>query len=156
MQVSCSCATWMIPCSISFFNNSCWKVDFGKNPPVGLHRLGGGGWAGQQMAKSRGHVSQGGPQLLMTGLDLQQPLDLNLTTSISPCCLCQDPGSQPSTTVSNLLQMMYQDPQRWSYTFQTYSCMSRLRTQLLPPPAHLLHSNTTPVQVYERSVYSDR
>ncbi|XP_034548559.1 deoxyguanosine kinase, mitochondrial isoform X2 [Notolabrus celidotus] len=62
----------------------------------------------------------------------------------------------PQATVSNLLQMMYQDPQRWSYTFQTYSCMSRLRTQLQPPPAHLLSSEGTPVQVYERSVYSDR
>lgn len=62
----------------------------------------------------------------------------------------------PQTTVSNLLHMMYQDPQRWSYTFQTYSCMSRLRTQLQPPPARLLQSKGTPVQVYERSVYSDR
>ncbi|XP_030271554.1 deoxyguanosine kinase, mitochondrial isoform X2 [Sparus aurata] len=62
----------------------------------------------------------------------------------------------PQTTVSNLLQMMYQDPKRWSYTFQTYSCMSRLRTQLQPPPARLLSSEGTPVQVYERSVYSDR
>ncbi|KAM9394427.1 deoxycytidine kinase 2-like [Pholidichthys leucotaenia] len=60
------------------------------------------------------------------------------------------------TTVSNLLQMMYEDPQRWSYTFQTYSCMSRLRTQLQPPPAHLLNAEGQPVQVYERSVYSDR
>ncbi|XP_070760008.1 deoxyguanosine kinase, mitochondrial isoform X2 [Enoplosus armatus] len=64
--------------------------------------------------------------------------------------------ASPQTTVSNLLQMMYQDPQRWSYTFQTYSCMSRLRTQLQPPPARLLSSEGTPVQVYERSVYSDR
>ncbi|KAM4616799.1 deoxyguanosine kinase, mitochondrial [Polymixia lowei] len=59
-------------------------------------------------------------------------------------------------TVSNLLQMMYQDPQRWSYTFQTYSCMSRMRTQLQPPPTRLLSSEGTPVQVFERSVYSDR
>ncbi|XP_010730857.3 deoxyguanosine kinase, mitochondrial isoform X1 [Larimichthys crocea] len=65
-------------------------------------------------------------------------------------------GAPPQTTVSNLLQMMYEDPQRWSYTFQTYSCMSRLRTQLLPPPARLLGSEGTPVQVYERSIYSDR
>ncbi|XP_022077962.2 deoxyguanosine kinase, mitochondrial [Acanthochromis polyacanthus] len=65
-------------------------------------------------------------------------------------------GTEPESTVSNLLQMMYQDPQRWSYTFQTYSCMSRLRTQLQPPPARLLNSEGTPVQVYERSVYSDR
>lgn len=60
------------------------------------------------------------------------------------------------STVSNLLQMMYEDPQRWSYTFQTHSCMSRLRTQLQPPPDRLLGSEGTPVQVYERSVYSDR
>lgn len=65
-----------------------------------------------------------------------------------------DQGPQP--TVSNLLQMMYQDPQRWSYTFQTFSCMSRLRTQLQPPPAPLLSSLGDPVQVFERSVYSDR
>ncbi|XP_072244022.1 deoxyguanosine kinase, mitochondrial [Leuresthes tenuis] len=66
------------------------------------------------------------------------------------------PDAPPQSTASNLLQMMYQDPQRWSYTFQTYSCMSRLRTQLQPPPARLLNSEGTPVQVYERSVYSDR
>ncbi|XP_068617161.1 deoxyguanosine kinase, mitochondrial [Brachionichthys hirsutus] len=65
-------------------------------------------------------------------------------------------NSSPGETVSNLLQMMYRDPRRWSYTFQTYSCMSRLRTQLQPPPAHLLRSEGTPVQVYERSIYSDR
>ncbi|XP_061673077.1 southpaw isoform X3 [Syngnathoides biaculeatus] len=61
-----------------------------------------------------------------------------------------------SKTVSNLLDMMYRDPQRWSYTFQTYSCMSRLKTQLQPPPARRPLSRGTPVQVYERSVYSDR
>ncbi|XP_068167449.1 deoxyguanosine kinase, mitochondrial [Antennarius striatus] len=64
-------------------------------------------------------------------------------------------GSSEKIT-SNLLQMMYQDPQRWSYTFQTYSCMSRLKTQLQPPPARLLRSEGVPVQVYERSIYSDR
>ncbi|XP_059910789.1 deoxycytidine kinase 2-like [Gadus macrocephalus] len=62
----------------------------------------------------------------------------------------------PQQTVGNLLQMMYEDPQRWSYTFQTYSCMSRMKTQLQPPPPHLLSSKGTPVQVFERSVYSDR
>lgn len=71
-------------------------------------------------------------------------------------CLWQGTDTSPQKTVSNLLQMMYQDPQRWSYTFQTYSCMSRLRTQLQPPPARLLSSEGTPVQVYERSIYSDR
>ncbi|KAJ8380250.1 hypothetical protein SKAU_G00010280 [Synaphobranchus kaupii] len=62
----------------------------------------------------------------------------------------------PQQTVSNLLQMMYQDPQRWSYTFQTFSCMSRMRTQLQPPPERLLRPQASPVQVFERSVYSDR
>lgn len=71
-------------------------------------------------------------------------------------CLRQGTDASPQSTVSNLLQMMYQDPERWSYTFQTYSCMSRLRTQLQPPPARLLRSEGTPVQVYERSIYSDR
>lgn len=71
-------------------------------------------------------------------------------------CLWQGTDSPPRTAISNLLQMMYQDPQRWSYTFQTFSCMSRLRTQLQPPPARLLCSEGSPVQVYERSVYSDR
>ncbi|XP_017571807.1 deoxyguanosine kinase, mitochondrial isoform X1 [Pygocentrus nattereri] len=62
----------------------------------------------------------------------------------------------PQQTTSNLLQMMYQDPKRWSYTFQTFSCMSRMRTQLQPPPAKLMQSRDTAVQVYERSIYSDR
>ncbi|XP_072520587.1 deoxyguanosine kinase, mitochondrial [Salminus brasiliensis] len=66
------------------------------------------------------------------------------------------PVRSPQQTASNLLKMMYQDPKRWSYTFQTFSCMSRLRTQLQPPPASLLQSTETAVQVYERSIYSDR
>ncbi|KAJ8286243.1 hypothetical protein GJAV_G00036210 [Gymnothorax javanicus] len=64
--------------------------------------------------------------------------------------------SSSSQAVSNLLEMMYQDPHRWSYTFQSFSCMSRMRTQLQPPSAHLLRPRGTPVQVFERSVYSDR
>ncbi|XP_060762832.1 deoxyguanosine kinase, mitochondrial isoform X2 [Neoarius graeffei] len=64
----------------------------------------------------------------------------------------------PSTqqTTSNLLQMMYQDPKRWSYTFQTFSCMTRMRMQLQPPPARFLQAGDVAVQVYERSIYSDR
>uniref|UniRef100_A0A8C1E9I8 deoxyguanosine kinase n=1 Tax=Cyprinus carpio carpio TaxID=630221 RepID=A0A8C1E9I8_CYPCA len=64
-----------------------------------------------------------------------------------------DGAQQPS---SNLLEMMYHDPKRWSYTFQTFSCMSRMRTQLQPLAARVLQSTGTPGQVYERSVYSDR
>ncbi|NXA43848.1 DGUOK protein, partial [Eudromia elegans] len=55
----------------------------------------------------------------------------------------------------NLLQLLYQEPSRWAYTFQTYSCMSRLKVQLEPLAERLLRS-PEPVQVFERSVYSDR
>ncbi|NXG24004.1 DGUOK protein, partial [Grallaria varia] len=58
----------------------------------------------------------------------------------------QDPGGS-----TNLLQMMYQEPARWSYTFQTFSCTSRLRAMLEVPPG-----TPHPVRVFERSVYSDR
>ncbi|XP_055018076.1 deoxyguanosine kinase, mitochondrial isoform X2 [Boleophthalmus pectinirostris] len=65
-------------------------------------------------------------------------------------------GGGSECSVSNLLQMMYTDPQRWSYTFQTHSCMSRMRTQLQPPAPRLLQTQGGAMQVYERSIYSDR
>ncbi|GAA6109803.1 deoxyguanosine kinase, mitochondrial [Tachysurus ichikawai] len=68
----------------------------------------------------------------------------------------EEATSQTRPTATNLLQMMYEDPKRWSYTFQTFSCMSRMRTQLQPPPAQLLETYDVAVQVYERSIYSDR
>ncbi|XP_058715088.1 deoxyguanosine kinase, mitochondrial [Poecile atricapillus] len=51
--------------------------------------------------------------------------------------------------------MMYREPARWSYTFQTFSCISRLKAMLEPPeegPPETPH----PVRVFERSVFSDR
>nr|BAE39231.1 unnamed protein product [Mus musculus] len=51
--------------------------------------------------------------------------------------------------------MMYQEPARWSYTFQTLSFMSRLKVQLEPIPGRLLQAEKS-VRVFERSVYSDR
>ncbi|XP_004742271.1 deoxyguanosine kinase, mitochondrial isoform X1 [Mustela lutreola] len=58
-------------------------------------------------------------------------------------------------SLGNLLDMMYQEPARWSYTFQTFSFMSRLKVQLEPFPEKLLQAKKA-VQVFERSVYSDR
>ncbi|KAM4867119.1 deoxyguanosine kinase, mitochondrial isoform 3-T3 [Thomomys bottae] len=57
--------------------------------------------------------------------------------------------------LGNLLDMMYQEPTRWSYTFQTYSFISRLKIQLEPFSEKLLQAEK-PVQILERSVYSDR
>ncbi|KAM9585193.1 deoxyguanosine kinase, mitochondrial isoform 4-T5 [Trichechus inunguis] len=51
--------------------------------------------------------------------------------------------------------MMYREPARWSYTFQTFSFMSRLKTQLEPVSEKPLQAKEL-VQVFERSVYSDR
>ncbi|XP_023574229.1 deoxyguanosine kinase, mitochondrial isoform X2 [Octodon degus] len=62
---------------------------------------------------------------------------------------------QTTQCLGNLLDMMYQEPARWSYTFQTCSFMSRLKVQLEPFPEKLLQAQK-PMQIFERSVYSDR
>ncbi|XP_032706175.1 deoxyguanosine kinase, mitochondrial-like isoform X1 [Lontra canadensis] len=70
----------------------------------------------------------------------------------------QAAGTQKAFTaqsLGNLLDMMYQEPTRWSYTFQTFSFMSRLKVQLEPFPEKLLQAKKA-VQIFERSVYSDR
>ncbi|XP_032127926.1 deoxyguanosine kinase, mitochondrial isoform X2 [Sapajus apella] len=70
----------------------------------------------------------------------------------------QAAGTQKACTaqsLGNLLDMMYREPARWSYTFQTFSFMSRLKVQLEPFPEELLQARK-PVQIFERSVYSDR
>ncbi|XP_008851079.1 deoxyguanosine kinase, mitochondrial isoform X2 [Nannospalax galili] len=70
----------------------------------------------------------------------------------------QAAGTQKADTtqsLGNLLDMMYREPARWSYTFQTFSFLSRLKVQLEPFPERLLQAEK-PVQILERSVYSDR
>uniref|UniRef100_A0A8C9Q5H0 Deoxyguanosine kinase n=2 Tax=Spermophilus dauricus TaxID=99837 RepID=A0A8C9Q5H0_SPEDA len=70
----------------------------------------------------------------------------------------QAAGTQKNSTtrsLGNLLDMMYQEPARWSYTFQTFSFLSRLKVQLESFPEKHIQAKK-PMQIFERSVYSDR
>ncbi|XP_066423395.1 deoxyguanosine kinase, mitochondrial isoform X3 [Molothrus aeneus] len=65
--------------------------------------------------------------------------------------------AQVSGGSANLLQLMYQEPARWSFTFQSFSCLSRLKAVLEPPEESGGTPGTAPpVRVFERSLFSDR
>ncbi|XP_039273652.2 deoxycytidine kinase 2-like isoform X1 [Styela clava] len=66
----------------------------------------------------------------------------------APLSLSQQSGG-------NLLQMFYDDISRWSYTFQSYALLSRMRLQRKGVPPELEDANN-PVQFFERSLQSDR
>ncbi|KKR96796.1 MAG: hypothetical protein UU47_C0007G0014 [candidate division TM6 bacterium GW2011_GWE2_41_16] len=51
----------------------------------------------------------------------------------------------------NLLEKFYEDSKRWAYSFQTYVFITRVQTQ-----QEAAKINTQPLQILERSVYSDR
>ncbi|KKP35336.1 MAG: hypothetical protein UR26_C0006G0020 [candidate division TM6 bacterium GW2011_GWF2_32_72] len=51
----------------------------------------------------------------------------------------------------NLLDKFYKDTTRWAYTFQSYAFITRVLEQKINA-----EKNTTPVQILERSVYTDR
>ncbi|XP_055099729.1 deoxyguanosine kinase, mitochondrial isoform X7 [Symphalangus syndactylus] len=76
-------------------------------------------------------------------------------TATEPVATWQDiqaAGTQKACTaqsLGNLLDMMYREPARWSYTFQTFSFLSRLKVQLEPFPEKLLQARK-PVQIFER------
>jgi len=59
-------------------------------------------------------------------------------------------GQGESSSGGNLLKLFYDDAKRWSYTFQSYALLSRMRLQRAPFGTH------TQARLSERSIHSDR
>eukprot|EP00039_Didymoeca_costata_P031341 m.34263 g.34263 ORF g.34263 m.34263 type:complete len:316 (+) comp8695_c0_seq1:103-1050(+) len=64
-----------------------------------------------------------------------------------------DDDEMPSSQKSggNLLQLFYDKPERWAYTFQTYAFLSRMKSQVRNDM-----DTSASVTIFERSVFSDR
>lgn len=70
---------------------------------------------------------------------------LNVQTVFEPHDKWQNVGTE------NLLEKFYADTNRWAYSFQTYAFVTRIMAQ-----EEHAKINKYPVQILERSVYSDR
>nr|CAB3236348.1 deoxycytidine kinase-like [Phallusia mammillata] len=54
----------------------------------------------------------------------------------------------------NLLNTFYSDPKRWAYTFESYTFVSRMKD--VCKHSKKQYASRSPVQFFERSVYSSR
>ncbi|XP_059819390.1 deoxycytidine kinase-like isoform X2 [Hypanus sabinus] len=108
-----------------------------------------------------GNIAAGKSTLIQILAEASQDWDVVLEPIARWCCSIQtDKEDSEELTASqkcggNLLQMMYKKPERWSYTFQNYACLSRTRSQLRSL-SDKLKDSANPVQFFERSLYSDR
>ncbi|XP_051897106.1 deoxycytidine kinase-like [Pristis pectinata] len=108
-----------------------------------------------------GNIAAGKSTLVQILGEVSQDWDVVLEPIARWCSVAQtDKEESEELTTSqksggNLLQMMYDKPERWSYTFQNYACLSRARSQLRCV-SDKLQDSAHPVQFFERSLYSDR
>lgn len=65
--------------------------------------------------------------------------------------VCEPVHRWQDVSGENLLDRFYAETQRWAYSFQTYAFVTRVTAQ-----EEHARVNTKPLQILERSVYSDR
>ncbi|XP_068133040.1 deoxyguanosine kinase, mitochondrial-like [Hyperolius riggenbachi] len=119
--------------------------------------------------KPQGHLSSSGKEVTVKRLSVEGNIAVGkstflrlLSSSYPGWSLMEEPlkkwqhvSSSSNQDMDNLLQLLYDNPARWSYTFQTLSCMGRFKSQVAPFSEQLL-KQLEPVQIFERSVYSDK